>query len=456
MLSISILSKINILVLDWRQKARAPVNKPKTNTDQRRQKILVHAINFAPELIGCAKYTTELCQFLAAQGHNVEVVTAPPHYPGWVVRSPYRSWVYKREAFGPIQITRCPMVMKAGAHGFWRLLAPLSFAVAAAPIVTWRVFRFRPDVILCVEPTLFSVPIALIAAKLVRARSVLHVQDLEVDAAFEVGHLSGAGIRKIANHLERRLLDSFDQIVTISEKMREALLIKGLRSANVIVIRNWVNLDMICPLPRDLNAFRRFFGFSDQDFIVLYAGHVGVKQGLDVVLKAARRLAVRQAIHFIIVGDGPMLGELKQEFADIENVAYLPLQPNDQLSELLAMADLHVLPQLPGAADLVLPSKLGGMLASARLIAATAAPGTEIFNILQGVAILSAPGDDEGLAQSILSAHSRDFSANIARGLAVAETLSSARLLPNFERLLVGQTNASQNKGERFAKLANP
>ena len=208
-------------------------------------RVLIHAINYAPELIGCAKYTTELAEFLASRGHSVEVVTAPPHYPGWFVREPYRSWWYSHERMGQVAITRCPIVMKTNGGGIWRALAPLTFAVCAAPMVVWRILRSRPNVVLCIEPTLFSSPAALFAAKMIGARAVLHVQDLEVDAAFEIGQIKAGRLKKLAFALERRVLGAYDRIVTISEKMRAALLGKGLEAAQVEVLRNWVNVERI-------------------------------------------------------------------------------------------------------------------------------------------------------------------------------------------------------------------
>jgi hypothetical protein len=67
-----------------------------------RERILIQAVNYAPELIGCAKYTTELAVFLAERGHRVEVVTAPPHYPGWYVREPYSAFSYASETLGRV------------------------------------------------------------------------------------------------------------------------------------------------------------------------------------------------------------------------------------------------------------------------------------------------------------------------------------------------------------------
>lgn len=403
-------------------------------------KILIHAINFAPELIGCAKYTTELAKFLERRGHRIEVVTAPPHYPGWFARKPYSASAYSSEMMGAIKVTRCPMLTKKNGGGLWRLLAPLTFAIAAAPMVVWRILRFRPNVVMCVEPTLFSSPAAMLAAKLIGSRTVLHVQDLEVDAAFEVGHIRGQAIRRAANFLERALLGGFDRIVTISEKMRAALIAKGLASSKVDVLRNWVDLDAIKPRPMKTdNAFRSELGIAREQFVVLYAGHVGAKQALDVVLDAARRLADHATVRFVIAGDGPMKAPLQETYAGLANVAYLPLQPIERLDELLNMADLHVLPQHQGAADLVLPSKLGGMLASGRPIVATVEPGTELFEILADTALLTPAGDDLALAEAVLRAEAADLSLQVENGLRLAEALCSRRLLPLFEQALVAE-----------------
>jgi len=214
------------------------------------RRLLIHAINYAPEFIGCGKYTAELASFLRSRQHQIEVVTAPPHYPGWRVRPPYRSLAYCYETIDGIEVTRCPMLMRADGRGVWRLLAPLSFAIASAPLIAWRILKFRPEVVLCVEPTLFSAPLALLAARLVGARTVLHVQDLEVDAAFGVGHVRGEALKWVALSGERLVLRSFDRLITISQKMRSALIAKGVEANRVQLLRNWVDVGVISPAGR--------------------------------------------------------------------------------------------------------------------------------------------------------------------------------------------------------------
>jgi colanic acid biosynthesis glycosyl transferase WcaI len=400
------------------------------------RKILIHAINFAPEIIGCGKYTTELAQYLSSRGYQVEIITAPPHYPGWSVHEPYRAFAYAAEMLGAIRIIRCPILTKANGGALWRLLAPLSFAVTAAPVVAWRIFQSRPDVVFCVEPTLFSAPVALTMAKILRRRCVLHVQDLEVDAAFEVGYVKGFVPRKVAIFIESIILNGFDRIITISNKMRDRLIAKNVDPSRISMIRNWV-APAITPIAQgEPNAFRGDLGITDTQFIVLYAGHIGAKQALDVVLAAARHLRDRGDIHFVIAGDGPMKQHLMGGSADLANVSYLPSQPVSRLNELLGMADLHVLPQYKGVADLVFPSKLGGMLASGRPIVATVEAGTELFEFLTNVALITPAGDGLALSEAICRAKNEDISKLSENGLQLVESLAASRLLGQFEREL--------------------
>ena len=125
-----------------------------------------------------------------------------------------------------------------------------------------------------------------------------------------------------------------------------------------------------------------------------------MKQGLEILPQLAGRLRGNKQLHFVFCGDGAHRTRLKEAASGLENVTFLPLQPLDRLNELLNMADIHLLPQKSGAADLVMPSKLTGMLASGRPVIATAAPGTQVAGAIEGHGIAVAPGDLEALAQA--------------------------------------------------------
>jgi colanic acid biosynthesis glycosyl transferase WcaI len=393
-------------------------------------------MNFAPELIGIGRYTGELGAFLAAQGEVVEVVTSVPHYPGWRIQSPYRAWRYVLENRDGIRVIRCPLVLHPSGRGIWRLIAPLSFAAAAAPVVIWRILRSRPDVVICIEPTLFSAPAAVVAAKIIGARCILHIQDLEIDAAFNVGHLKGDWLQKLAISFERFMLRRFNLIITISERMKQNIAAKGVPLSSIIVLRNWVDTSKIKRVVGP-NSFREQLGIGARDFVVLYAGQIGPKQSLHLLLEAALKCAHNSDIQFVVAGDGPTKKLLVETYSHASNVHFLPLQPEEKLCELLNLADLHVLTQDRNTADLVLPSKLGGMLASGRSILVTADPHTELYDLLSSAAIIVPAGDVQALAEAIITASEKRPSppAHTEKVLAL---FSSQTILPAFHRAISG------------------
>ena len=371
-------------------------------TEPRSQRILIHGINFWPELIGVGRFTGELADYLAERGHQVEAITAVPHYPGWYIRAPYRGCRFYSEQKAGIKVIRAPMVLHSSGKGFWRLLMPLTFALSAAPIVLWRALRMQPSTVLCVEPTLMCAPASLLAAKCVGARAILHVQDLELDAAIAVGHLSEGFLFSAARKFERFLLRRFDAVVTISNKMSERLAQKGVAASRLHVVRNWIDLDKIKPSSKP-NGFRRELGLTETDFVVLYAGNLGPKQGLSTLVQTCKLIS-QSNIHFVIAGAGPERSHLMDAGTGLANLHWLPLQPEERLPELLNLANLHVVPQQRGTPDLVLPSKLGGTLASGRPVLVQAEPNTELHNLLRGATILVPPGDANALADAVLRA----------------------------------------------------
>jgi colanic acid biosynthesis glycosyl transferase WcaI len=398
-------------------------------------KILIHGINYAPEFIGAGRYTRDLAEYLASRGHPVEVITTPPHYPGWWVRPPYRAYVYSSEKLNGVTVRRCPLLLHRSGKGIWRFLAPMTFALTAAPLAVWRILRSRPDVVVCVEPTLFSAPVAALAAKIVGARTVLHVHDLEVDAAFAVNHLRGNLFKRFALALERVALRRFDTLVTISNKMRERLLEKQVPADRVVVVRNWTDLSQIRFFGGP-NSFRDELGLSKSDFAVLYAGQIGPKQALHLVFAAAERLQAIKQLHFVIAGEGSLKAQFVERYGNRPNIHFLPLQPDDRFCELLNLANLHILPQDGAAADLVLPSKVGAMLASGRPILVQANNGTELYQMLNDVVKIVPPGDAGALADAIIEAQITD--PDVSRYGEVAALFGRDRALAGFRDVLIG------------------
>lgn len=368
-------------------------------------RILINGINHHPEPTGIGKYTGEMAEWLAAMGHRVRVVTAHPYYPAWKVAEGYRWWSYGSERIAGVEIVRCPVWVPRRPSGLTRLVHLQSFALSTLPVMLSHA-AWRPDVVIAVEPTFFSVPGALMAGRLSGARTWLHIQDLELDAAFDLGLLPrGGGVERGARAVERWIMRRFDSVSSISARMVEQLRDKGIDADRAILFPNWVDTRQIRPLDYE-SPLREELGFSAGDLAVLCAGNMGEKQGLEVLVEAAARVAHDQSVRFVLCGDGVAKHRLENQTRGLglRNVTFIPVQPAGRLNELLNLADIHALLQKAEVSDDVMPSRLTGMLASGRPVVATAAAGTELARLVvdMKVGLLAPPGDAAGLADAIM------------------------------------------------------
>lgn len=356
-------------------------------------KILLYGVNFAPEPTGIGKYTGEMAAWLAAAGHEVRVVTAPPYYPAWKVGQGHSARAYRREQWQGVSVWRCPIWVPAQPGGAKRVLHLLSFAASSLPVMLRQVF-WRPDVVWTAAPAFACTPGALLAARLSGAPAWLHVQDYEVDVAFDMGLLRGKLLRTLVTGTERWLLRRFDVVSSISRRMLKRAAEKGVAPARINFFPNWVDIAAITPQPVGQSPYRAELGIAPEAVVALFSGTLGAKQGLHLLPEAARALAQRAPqLVFVICGDGVTKPALEAACAGLPNVRLLPLQPKERLNDLLAAADIHLLPQDAGVADLVMPSKLTAMLSSGRPVVTTAHPGTELAEVVGRCGLVAAPGD---------------------------------------------------------------
>lgn len=490
-------------------------------------KILLHGLNFAPEEIGIGKYSGELVEDLLMRGCKVTVVTTPPYYPHWLIGKGYRGWWYsiletgvremseettvslakalrlnptlparlsdllKRDPANSgdsnahsrshfrIKVIRCPLWVPQKVNGWKRILHLASFGLSSIPVVLWQAVRYRPDVIMTIEPTAFCMPTTLLAAKLCGAKTWLHVQDFEVDAAFELGILKQPLLKQIVLFVEAWLMRRFDRVSSISPKMVERLQSKRVETAKMRLFPNWVDCQEMRPLNalkhgtaaagkgpkvepgeepdksqsanstlsnsngsqgcaphvRPTCPMRSLFGIPANKCIAMYAGNIGAKQGLELIVAAARLLQTQTDIHFVICGHGAAYAALEQSVCGMDNVQLLPVQPFDLFNQLMNCADVHLLPQKGDAADLVMPSKLTGMLATGRPVVACASPDTQIAQVVEGRGCVVPPGDEVAFTQAIEelanNPHRRHALGHAARRYAV-EHLGREAILTRF------------------------
>ena len=420
-------------------------------------KILIYGLNYHPEPTGIGKYTGELAEWLAKEGHDVRVVTAPPYYPKWKVGKGYSPFRYRKEVLNGVHVFRCPLWIPGKLTGLSRILHLLSFGLSSLFVIIYAA-SWRPNVVMNIVPAFFTTIAALLGSVLCTARVWLHIQDYELDAAFNLGILRISRLRKVAECIECFIFKKFDCISTISTQMLRKLYQKGIDTAEVFLLPNWVDTNQIFPL-RGYNFLRNEIGLKQDDFIALYSGSMGEKQGLEVLVDVARKLEKRTNIKFVLCGEGPAKTKLKSLSSDLRNLCFLSLQPRQKLNLLLNLADIHLLPQKPETTDLVMPSKLTGIFASGKPVVSITNTETEIYRVVKSRGIIVKPGDIEGFVDSIvwLADHpnEREKLGKAGRIYAV-DRLDKNNILTKFEKKLFEQVKDKKYMKRSYKNIALP
>lgn len=263
-----------------------------------------------------------------------------------------------------------------------------------------RQLFWRPDVVWLAAPAFVCAPAALVAARLTGAKAWLHVQDWEIDIAFGMGLVSGSVWRALVQGCECWLLRRFDHVSSISRAMVARAVAKGVAPERTSLVPNWANVRGAWPAGKP-TPYRAQLGLPSGAVVALYSGTMGVKQGVDWLAEVALRLEGHPRLHFVLCGEGALQAQTQALCSALPNVHFMPLQPLERLPELLALADVHLLPQRPGTADMVMPSKLTGMLASGRPVVAMATLDSELADVVQACGVVVPHGDVAAFAHAV-------------------------------------------------------
>lgn len=366
-------------------------------------RVFIYGINFTPELTGIGKYSGEMAEWLTEQGHEVRVVTAPPYYPEWSLRTKYINF-YSYKTFKNMTIIRCPLYVPSKPSTIKRLLHLVSFSVSSCPIVIGSAF-WKPDLVIQVVPTLFCSLQTLILVKLVRATSIIHIQDYELNAMFDLYKSKTNLFRDVAYWLEKKILNSFQFVSTISQGMLNRALEKGIKEQKLLFFPNWAEVARFENQKKDMN-FLIQLGINPEKKIVLYSGNMGEKQGLESVVYAANYLKKYNDIQFVMVGEGVMKKNLEKLSSELNltNISFHSLVPYSKLPNLLASADCHLVIQKKGVEDAVLPSKLTNIFAVGGNSVITASSDTTLGILCKKfaeIAVLVEPESVEALVAGI-------------------------------------------------------
>jgi len=403
-------------------------------------RILIFGINYSPELTGIGKYTGEMGSWFAQQGHDVHVVTAVPYYPEWEVHEKYKGKYWVTEDIDGATVHRIPLYVPKNVTSVKRIIHEFSFVLGIVPVWFKLLFKKKFDVVFCTAPPFHLGILPLMYSKLKGVPMITHVQDLQVDAAKELGMIKNKAFLNLMFSIERFILKKSKKVSTISLGMQLKINGKGVAASRQVLFPNWVDENNIMPLPKE-QSLRQQFGLKDSDKVILYSGNLGEKQGLEVIIDVALKYKDRSDVYFLIVGSGGGKDKLEQSVrdADLTHVMFFPLQPYNKLSALLATADAHLVLQKKSAADLVMPSKLTGILAAGGFAIVTAEPGTSLYTVVNqyNMGLLIEPESVEALYMGIEYAINNDISSYKINARKYAEAyLSKENILKDFEQQL--------------------
>ncbi|HEX8897574.1 MAG TPA: WcaI family glycosyltransferase [Chthoniobacterales bacterium] len=338
-------------------------------------RVVVWGINYAPEFTGIAPHSVALCEFLDREGHDVEMVTSFAYYPTWQKRPEDRGRLFRTDVINRVPVHRCWHFVPARVSALKRIVHEASFVFTS----TLRaLFLEQPDVFVVVSPPLLLGAAAWLVGKLKRAPYVFHVQDMQPDAAVGLGMLKGNLFTRALYALEAFAYRHAARVSGITRGMLKAFRSKGVPESKPIYFPNAIELKTDEPVPAR-GEFRNGHGLQTTEFLAVYAGNLGVKQGLEVLLETAALLRDKP-IRFLICGDGAQRETLAARAHEMQlpNFSMLPLQAGRDYRALLVDADVCFITQQAGAGNSFFPSKLLGILAESKPVVTVAAPGCEL------------------------------------------------------------------------------
>jgi colanic acid biosynthesis glycosyl transferase WcaI len=402
------------------------------------KRVLLIGGNFSPEQVGIGRYNGEMMNWLANHGFDCTVITTSPYYPHWKVQEGYSNQKFRKEELkigeNSIQVYRCPQYIPMNPNGKKRLLQDFSFSLSSMLAVLHCISKKKFDYVITVAPPFHIGFHALLYKKLRGAKFFYHVQDLQIEAAQDLGILKSRTLLQFLFRSEKQILKNADVVSTISKGMAEKLKLKA--GKEVVLFPNWADIEFFQPLTNK-GALKSKLGLLTTDKIVLYSGAVGEKQGLEMVLNSAEKLSGKTEIKFLICGSGPYHRKLEEiaSARNLKNVFFLPLQPKETFNEFLNTADLHLVLQKKNASDLVMPSKLTNILAVGGVALVTAAIGSTLHELItsNNLAVISEPEDQDALDAAIFNCLYRstsDISLN-ARNYA-EENLSIDKVIDRY------------------------
>ncbi|MBW1601134.1 glycosyltransferase family 4 protein [Streptomyces sp. JJ66] len=357
-------------------------------------RLLLVSTNYAPEHTGIGPYATQVAEHWAASGHETHVLAGMPHYPAWSVDPAYRGKWRHTEARAGVTVHRRRHTVPRRQTAARRALfegSGLAHQLTAPPRIG------RPDAVLAQIPSLAG---GVAGARLAARWGVPYIpvfQDLMGAAAEQSGVAGGDRAAALAARVEGYILRHAALVGVIHETFVPRVSALGAPREKIRVLPNWSHV--AAPVqPRE--ETRRRLGWAPADTVVLHSGNMGLKQGLEVLVEAAR---LGPDVRVVLMGDGNQRETLARLAQGVPNLEFLPPAADGDFPEVLAAADVLTVTQRASVLDMSVPSKLTSYFAAGRpVLASVAASGGTAEEVRRsGAGVLVEPEDPGALLRAV-------------------------------------------------------
>lgn len=390
-----------------------------------KKKLMLYTNYYYPEVASLAQLCTDLCEGLADE-FDVTVVCSVPCYTG-VVDEQYRQKKVYFEEHNGVKIVRVRVPSYDKQSKGSRVKNILTYFFRAI----WVSFRVdKVDYIITESQPPVLGGLLGVAGKWIqrlrgrKAKMLYVIQDYNPEQTMVVGFSRSKLILRAMMCLDKLSCRIADKVIVVGSDMVETMK-KRFTKRNgevsrsmpkTVFINNWMDERVVYPLDpdhSDVRAFKEKYGLTDK-FVVMYSGNIGLFYDLENLLKVIERFADDENVVFPFVGEGTLRGRLMEYAAEhnLKNVVFIPYQPKETLVYSLNAADVHWVVNAEGVKGVSCPSKLYGVLATAKPVLAVLEEGTEARNIVESThcGYTVSPKDYDGIAQLIerFAGHNRE------------------------------------------------
>jgi len=336
---------------------------------------------FHPDHCGIANYSSGLA-FGLSKEHDVSVVTGFPFYPNWQKNTADVGRLFRVDNINNCRVFRGYLFVPKHPTTVLRIIQEIIFIFFAS--INFLRLKEKPDVIV-----IFTTPVSLglvgvLFKQIFRCKLVINVQDLQIEAAEGLEMLNKSILLRLLKWLEAFSYRNADAVTSISDGMITLLENKGVPGDKLLLVPNWIDVQKAVQAGT-AGRFRAAHGIDDTTTLIAYAGNIGKKQGVRILVDMAETLASHDNVIVLIVGEGGDLDSIKRYASDknIPNLKFIPFLDSNAYADFLCDADLIVIPQKKVPFDVYFPSKLLGIMAKSKPVLIIGDKESELFKVVK-------------------------------------------------------------------------